>query len=127
RVQETVETSRIPGVRGSGWGRLSLLVRLEGVLEVVVGDVRAERDAGETGEAIVEAGPDARVDDLGAKVVGGGEVLDGVEVAGRPIGVEAVDVEVEHVAEDGAEDVCHRSGDGAVRGGVLGMVRRHEE
>ena len=81
--------SRIPVVRGPGCGSLSLLVRLEGVLEVVVGDVRAECDAGETGEAIVEAGPDAGVDDLGAKVVGGVEVLNGVEVAGRPSGIES--------------------------------------
>ena len=54
------------------------------MLEVVVGDVSAECDSGDAGEAVVEAGPDARVDDLGAEVVGRVEVLHCVEVAGGP-------------------------------------------
>src|ERR1700704_5380699 len=54
--------------RRSCWSSV-LLGWLEGVLEVVVGDVGAECDPGQAGEAVVEAGPHTCVDDLGAEVV----------------------------------------------------------
>jgi hypothetical protein len=42
---------------------------LEGVPEVEMGDVAAEDDAGDAGEAVVQPSPDSGVDDLVAEVV----------------------------------------------------------
>ena len=55
----------------------------------------AQKHTGDAGEAVVEAAPDARVDDLGSHVVGRVEVLYRVQVSGRPAGIEAVDVEID--------------------------------
>ena len=102
--------------------------RLEGVAEVVRGDLRAEGDAGEDGEAVVHASPDARVDDLGSEVVRAVEVLHRVQVSGRAVGIESVDVQIDlTAAEEGGEDGGHPAGHPTVCGRVLGMVRRHEK
>ena len=98
-----------------------LLDRLKRVSEVVLRDVAAKDDAGDAREAVVQARPDPRVDDLRAKVVRRFEVAHGIEVSGRPRGIEAVDVEVDVVgAEEGAEHLGHRRRDHAVRRRVFG-------
>lgn len=77
--------------------------------EVVLRDVTAEDDAGDTGEVVVQSRPEARIDNLVAKIVRHVEVPNGIQVPGRPAGVEAVDVKIEALsAEEVGEDFGHR-------------------
>ena len=68
--------------------------------QVVLRDLTAELDAGLAGEAVVDAAPDAGVDDLGPEIGGRREVTHGVQVAGRPGRVEAVDVDVDRISPE---------------------------
>ena len=68
-IEDPASATRFAG-RAPRLLKPGLASRLEGVREVVGGDLRAEGDPGEAGEAVVEASPDARVDDLGSEVVG---------------------------------------------------------
>src|SRR6266516_3125770 len=66
----------------------------EGVPEVVVRDVAAEDNAGDTREAVVQTRPDSGVDDLAPELAGRFKVDHRIQISGRPGGVEAMDVEV---------------------------------
>src|SRR6266545_8033476 len=104
------------------------LDRLEGVPEVEVRDLAAEDDAGHAGEVVVQARPEAGVDDLVAEVVRRVEVPYRVQVPRRPGRIEPVDIEVDLVrTEEGAENLGHCRRDHAVRGRVLRVVRRGQE
>src|SRR5262249_3544554 len=105
-------------------GRMSGLADgLEGVVEVVFGDLAAEGDAGDAGEAVVQPGPEPGVDDLAAEVAGRGEVPHRVQVPGRPGGVEAVDVQADLAgARGGGVHLRRRCGGRAGRSGGFGGV-----
>src|SRR6266511_5005740 len=100
----------------------------EGVRQVEGRELAAEDNAGDAGEVVVQPRPESGVDDLVAEVVGHVEVPHGIQVPGRPGGVEAVDIEADLVrAEEGAEHLGHRGGDHAVCGGVFRVVGRGQE
>src|SRR6266498_2266922 len=83
-----------------------LAERSKGLPQVVVRDVAPENDTSHAGEVIVQACPEARINDLVAKIVRHVEVAYRIQVAGRAGGVEAVDIEVEALsAEEVAEDL----------------------
>src|SRR6266496_1337287 len=108
--------------------RGGLAERSKGVPQVVLCDVAPENDTSHAGEVIVQACPEARIDDLVAKIVRHVEVAYRIQVADRAGGVEAVDIEVEALsAEEVAEDISHRGCDRADRSGVFRMVRRRQK
>ena len=74
-----------------------LLDRSEGVPEVELRDLVAEDDAGDAGEAVVQARPEAGVNDLVAEVVRPVEVPYRVQVPRRPGRIEPVDIEIDLV------------------------------
>lgn len=97
----------------------SLAGWLEGVLEVVVGDLAAEERPGLDGEAVVQARPDAGVVGIFLKVVGGCEVSRHREAR------RALDVDVQLIGpEEVREHLGDRRGDRGVRGWVLGVRAR---
>src|SRR5450759_4902507 len=69
----------------------------KGVPQVVLGHASTEGYAGLARGAVVQPGPQPRVDDLGAQVVGSTEVVNRVEVAGRAVCVEPMDIHVDPV------------------------------
>src|SRR5689334_9294138 len=72
--------------------------------------------------------PEPCVDNLVTKIVRHFEVAYGVQVAGRPGCVEAVDVEIEVLrAEEAAEHLDHRRGNRTMGRGIFGMVRGYQE
>src|SRR6266436_5530272 len=96
--------------------------------EVVLRNVAAERYARDAGEVVMQARPEARIDNLVAEVIRHVEVVHSVQVPGRASGVEAVDVKIETLGgEEVGEDFGDRKRDRAMRGGVFRMVRRRQE
>src|SRR5262249_59014796 len=101
-------------IRLAGW--------LEGVLEVVVGDLTAEQRARLDGEAVVQARPDAGVVGLCAQVVCGCEVPRYQEAR------RALDVDVALIdAEELREHLSDRGRCRRVRRWGSGGVRPHRE
>src|SRR3954451_1209052 len=95
----------------------------ESLVQAVVRDLLSEMDARLARAAVVDGGPEPRTDDLLPELVSRFEVVHGIEVAGRPGGVEAVDVEVDLLgAQELGEDFSHCRSIRTVCGWVLGMV-----
>src|SRR6266446_3714660 len=122
---------RLPKRRAPESGRRESLVvviyRLEGVPQVVVGDLATQTPTRGEREVVVQPSPSPCVIDLLEQVSCGGEVLQRIQVTGHSRGVETVDVDVNAIfAEESAQYLCHRRRERSVRRWVFWMIGGHD-
>ena len=73
---------------------VALVLRLEGVPEVVFRDLAAKNNPREAREVIMQACPKSCIDNLVAKIIRHLEMPYGIQVPSRSIGVKAMNIEV---------------------------------